>query len=99
MRELSTDARVIAQSVFGFGGKSMLRAGGSGSENVLTNRSLAAINELIEAGYVQSRPYNDYGRIEYQGTEKLYQIPKLTFAEMETHGRFSLTRPTQEVEP
>lgn len=94
MRELSIDARVIAQSVFGFGEKSTLRVGGTRSENVLTDRSLTAINELIEHGFVQPRPFNDYGRIEYQGTAKLSQIPKLSFAEMETHGQFSLTRPT-----
>lgn len=94
MSKLSFDARVIAQSVFGFGDKSTLRVGGIGAQHILTERSEAAINELVEAGYLEARTYNDYGRMEYQGTDRLSEIPKLSFEEMEEHGRFSLTHPS-----
>lgn len=93
MGKLSFDARVIAQSVFGFGDKSTLRIGGIGAKHILTERSEAAINELVDAGYLEARRYNDYGRMEYQGVDRLSEIPKLSFEEMDKYGQFSLTRP------
>lgn len=88
---LTTDARCMLTTYFAWGAKSTLRIGGKGAEHKFTDRADKAIHELVECGYVTSKLYNGFGRMEYVGTDKITADVKLTFDQMEEFGRWSAT--------
>lgn len=89
---VSMDARVLASSWFGFGPKTSVKVGGEGSKSVMTARAEAAMKELVDGGYVVASVFNQFGRMEYVGTEKCEGL-KLSNSQMEKHGRWSPTEP------
>jgi len=93
--ELSMDARVLVSCFFGFGPKTSLKIGGKGAKSVLSDRAAVAMKELIAGGYVTASEFNQYGKMEYVGTDKC-QAAKLSMAAMEEHGRWSATMPNPE---
>ena len=96
---LSDDARVISTSLFRFGAKASIKVGGQGAKSKLTERAKNALAELIKEGYVTANPFNEVGRMEYQGTDKLAEalenksIKYMSQKDMETKGKWSLTQP------
>lgn len=96
--ELSMDARVLVSTFFGFGPKTSLKIGGKGAKSVLSERAEVAMQELVAAGYVTAAEFNQYGRMEYVGTDKC-QGAKLSMAAIEEHGRWSATMPNPEATP
>lgn len=92
MTELSNDAKVILKSYFLMGENTTLRVGGEGAQSRLTQRALAAMNELIVGGYVTAKPFNDVGRMEYQGTEKAKEV-KVSLKFMLEFAKWSATEP------
>jgi hypothetical protein len=89
---VSMDARVLASSWFGFGQKTSVKIGGEGAQSVMTARAAAAMKELVDGRYVIAKPFNQFGRMEYIGTEKCALL-KLSMKDMEKHGRWSPTEP------
>lgn len=90
--EVSMDAKVLASSWFGFGPKTSVKVGGEGAQSVMTERAQAAMKELVDGGYVIAKPFNQFGRMEYLGTERCAAL-KLSMAKMEKYGRWSPTEP------
>lgn len=93
--ELSMDARVLLTAWFGFGSKTSVKVGGEGAKSVMTQRAETAMSELIDAGYVTAKRFNQFGRMEYTGTDKCNGA-KLSMANMNKHGRWSPTQPNPE---
>lgn len=94
--ELSMDARVLLSVYFAIGEKTTLRVGGKGAQSVLSDRADKAMHELVEGGYVTAKLYNSFGRMEYVGTEKCVG-QRLSFKDMEEHGRWSATKPNPDL--
>ncbi len=94
MTEISLDARCLLTTYFSQGVKSTVHIGGHGSINKFTDRAKAALNELMGAELVTVKLFNTFGRLEYRGTEKVSSDLKLSFGEMEIHGRW---QPTERV--
>ena len=93
MSTLSMDARIVAKTYFGFGEKTTVRIGGEGAQSIMSERGSAAMQELINGGYVSATEFNRYGRMEYRGTEKLNGLPRLSMKDIEAHGKWSFTMP------
>lgn len=89
---LSMDARVIITTFFANGTKNSLRIGGEGAQSVLSDRAEVAMEELVSGGYVKASEFNRFGRMEYVGTDKCPGA-RLSFAEIEEHGRWGATKP------
>lgn len=92
MAGLSMDARVLITTFFFNGDRSTLRIGGEGAQSVLSDRAAVAMEELVIGGYVTASEFNRFGRMEYVGTGKCQGV-RLSFAEIEEHGRWSATKP------
>jgi len=91
MSELSNDAQVLLTSWFLNGHKTTVEVGGAHAKSRLTERAKAALAELEAAGFITSRPFNDSGRMVFQGTEK--RGKRMSLAQMEVHGAWSPTEP------
>lgn len=89
--ELSMDARALLTGWFGFGRKTSVEVGGFGARRALTPRSEAAMQELIDAGYVTAARISPSGRMKYAGTGK--QGQRLSLDEMQTLGKWNPTEP------
>lgn len=94
--ELSMDARVLVSTWFAWGEKTSVKIGGKGAQSVLSDRAEAAMRELVEKGYVEAMLFNNYGRMEYVGTEKC-RDSRLSAAKMTKYGRWSATKPNPEI--
>lgn len=92
MAGLSMDARVLITTFFANGTKNSLRIGGEGAQSVLSDRAAVAMEELVIGGYVTASEFNRFGRMEYVGTDKCH-AERLSFSQIEEHGRWSATKP------
>jgi len=92
MTNLSTDARCLVTSWFLHGKKSTVLIGGEGAKSILSDRGAAAIDELVSGGYVEAKRYNQFGRMEYRGTDKCRDA-RLSIDEMERLGAWCPTQP------
>ena len=93
MLELSDDAYAILTGHFGFNPKSTLTL--NNQESRLTERSAAAMTELVAAGYVKDgKADNGYAESRtYSLTERGKALTPMPIMWMEKHGKFSLVEP------
>ncbi|NTA48171.1 hypothetical protein G6L34_08695 [Agrobacterium tumefaciens] len=96
MTDLSMDARVMLTTFFANGTKNSLKIGGVGAQSVFSDRAEVAINELVNGGYVTASLFNSFGRMQYVGTDKCLGV-RLSFEEIEQHGRWSATKPNPDM--
>lgn len=102
---LSDDALVILTSIFKFGPKASLKVGGQGAQSRLSERGRKALTELVEHGLLSAEEYNQYGKMIYQGTDKLGEAINnkrfkfMSLKDMEQKGRWSMTEKNPDYQP
>ena len=71
MHDLSKDAEMLVCTMFWSGERATVR---SHPPHLFFKTNKNAFDELLRAGLISGRPYNDHGVIEYVGTKACHEI-------------------------
>lgn len=89
---LSMDARALISAWFQYGHHTTVEVGGTDAQSIVSDRGLAAIDELVAAGLVSEATISPTGRKRYTGTPEC-RSKRLSMVMMEKHGDWSPTIP------